>query len=264
MGKFLGGIMSNDSIFGQLMTRLGIFVASNLLFVLFSVPIVTAGPAMCALFHVMLSVLRGRRELNPFKEFWKGFRGNFRQALIWQLITLGAALLAFLDYRFLRKMAAPGTAGEGAQALAGVMKFGVLAVLILVVLISMFLYPVMAAFRDTLPALVRNAIYFALKNPLRLIAVAAIWLVPAAVTYLHVYLQPLYAFCWFFFGFSAIVMAESSMLIRDFSKYLPPVDEFGLPREESDSSREEESGDGQQQGQSSGRKTLEDMQKLGM
>ena len=49
MGKFLGGVFSNDSLFGQLMTRCGILVAANLMFIVCSIPVVTAGPALCAL-----------------------------------------------------------------------------------------------------------------------------------------------------------------------------------------------------------------------
>ena len=253
MGKFLGGVLGNDSLFGQLMTRCGILVAANLAFIAFSIPIVTAGPALCALYHVMLSVLRGKWDLNPFKEFWKGFRNNFRQALISHLIFMAIAFLGYLDYRFLRYLTA---GGENGAAAAAVMKYGVMTVLIIAGIIMIFLYPMMAAFEDTLPHLVRNAVYFAMKNPLRLIASAALYLIPAAVTYLHVYLQPLYAFCWFFFAFSAIVMVHSSLMIRDFERYLPSGDEPGEVQEENATPAEDRS--------KSGEKTLRDMKKLGM
>ena len=253
MGKFLGGVMGNDSLFGQIMTRCGILVAANLMFILFSVPVVTAGPALCALYHVMLSVLRGRWDLNPFREFWKGFKNNFKQALVCHLVFMAIAVLGYLDYRFLKGIAAGGETGTD---FAGVMKYGVMTVLIIAGIIMIYLYPVMAAFEDTLPHLVRNAVFFAMKNPLRLVASAATYLIPIAVTYLHVYLQPLYVFCWFFFGFSAIVMAHSSLLIRDFEKYLPSVEEPGGEQEEGVNPEEDQS-------RSEG-KTLKDMKKMGM
>ena len=253
MGKFLGGVFSNDSLFGQLMTRCGILVAANLMFIVCSIPVVTAGPSLCALYHVMLAVLRGRWYLNPFKEFWKGFRSNFRQALISHLIFMAIAVLGYLDYRFLRHLTTGGAAGAGPAA---IMKYGVLTVLIAAFIIMIFLYPVMAAFADTLPHLMRNAVYFAVKNPLRLIASASLYLIPAAVTFLHVYLQPLYAFCWFFFGFSAIVMAHSSLLIRDFEKHLSTTPSSDDETQEDTDSGENHSG--------SGKKTLGEMKKLGM
>ncbi|MCD8127543.1 MAG: hypothetical protein LUD82_08910 [Clostridiales bacterium] len=41
--RFLRGFMDNDSAFGQLMTRCGILIAANLLFILTLLPVVTAG-----------------------------------------------------------------------------------------------------------------------------------------------------------------------------------------------------------------------------
>lgn len=253
MGRFLGGIFSNDSLFGQLMTRCWILVGANLMFVFFSVPVVTAGPAFVALFHVMLKVLRGDRDLNPFKEFWKGFRSNLKQGTVCWLAFLAIAALAYLDFRFLRNIGA----GEGA-AFANLMKYSVLAVLIAAAIVMIFLFPVMAAFADTIPHLIRNAVFFAVKNPLRLILMAVIWGVPLAVTYIDTQTQPLYAFCWFFFGFSAVAMACSSLLIRDFSKYLPPTEEERLIAESETS--------GMQPGTQapSAKQTLQDMKKMKM
>lgn len=39
--------------------------------------------------------------------------------------------------------------------------------------------------------------------------------------------MPLYAFCWFFFGFGAITMLTARLLIKDYNKYLPLVDDDG-------------------------------------
>lgn len=44
MGDLLGGVLSNDSLFGRIMTRIGIIIAANFLFVLTTVPVITAGP----------------------------------------------------------------------------------------------------------------------------------------------------------------------------------------------------------------------------
>ncbi|MDO5701893.1 MAG: YesL family protein [Lachnospiraceae bacterium] len=224
MGRKLGGFLSNDSVFGQIMTRVYILVAANLMFVLCSLPIVTAGPALVALYHVMLRILRGESELSPVREFFKGFKDNFKQAIVCWLVYLLIMAVAVIDYRFLR----------GMTGAAVFFKYAVAVIAIVATIIMLFLAPVMAAFADTIPHLLRNAVFFAVKNPLRVIAIAVIFGTPVALTYLHVRYQPLYAFCWFFFGVSAVVMASSSLLIKDFEKYLPPRipvtqedDEFG-------------------------------------
>ena len=83
------------------------------------------------------------------------------------------------------------------------------------------------------------------------LAMAAVYIVPLAITYLDTQTQPLYAFCWCFFGFSAVVMACSSMLIRDFNQFLPAVE----------TDEGEGSAGPNKEGQSA-RKTLKEMKKL--
>ena len=208
MGRFLGGIFSNNSVFGQIMTRVGILVGANLMFVLFAFPLVTTGPALTALFYVMLKVLRGEHELNPFKTFFRGFISNFKQAIICWLVYMAIMAVAYLDYRFLKTMGGP----------ADILKFAVAAVAIAVTVVMLFLPPVMAAFADTIPNLLRNAVFFAVKNPLRLIGRCGHrrYTGDHHATFSIYGISPLYAFIWFFFGFSAVVMAHSAMLIRGF------------------------------------------------
>ena len=88
MHELLTSLISNESAFGRLMTRCGTVIAANIMFVLFSLPVVTAGAALTALHHVMFKMLRSKEPINPFVQFWKGFRGNFRQATIAWLIAL--------------------------------------------------------------------------------------------------------------------------------------------------------------------------------
>ena len=71
--NFLRSIFDNDSVFGQLMTRCGTIIAANLLFLLFSIPVVTTGAAWTALHYTMMKMLR-EKEINPFKTFWNGCR----------------------------------------------------------------------------------------------------------------------------------------------------------------------------------------------
>lgn len=82
--------LSNDSIFGRLMTKAGIFIAINLLFLFGCLGVVTAGASLCALYYAEMRYLRGDKEMNPFKVFWKGFSENFVKAT---LVWAGAVLI---------------------------------------------------------------------------------------------------------------------------------------------------------------------------
>ena len=78
MRDAINSFFSNDSVFGRLMTKIGIIIGANLMFVLFSIPVVTIGASYVALYHVMLKTLRGNGVVNPFKQFWIGFKTNFK------------------------------------------------------------------------------------------------------------------------------------------------------------------------------------------
>ena len=62
----------------------------NLIWVLFSLPIVTIGASTTALYSVLIKMRNGK-EGKLFRDFLDAFRGNFRQAtIIWLLIVLAA------------------------------------------------------------------------------------------------------------------------------------------------------------------------------
>ena len=155
MRERINAFLSNESSFGRLMTKLGIIIGANLMFVLFSMPVLTLGAAWAALDHVMLKTLRGDGVLNPFKQFWIGFKSNFRQATIAWLIALAVLALGWLDVRFLLHMGGPMVNFRYAV-------YGVGAVLLIGLI---YLFPTMAAFSNKLPVLFRSGYYFALKSP---------------------------------------------------------------------------------------------------
>ena len=217
MRNFINSFMSNDSAFGRTMTKIGIIICANLMFVLFSMPVVTIGASYVALYHVMLKTLRGNTGLNPFKEFWIGFKSNFKQATIaWVIFAL---LFAFGYYN----------AGICRQATGFInyLQYGIYALGIVAVIIMIYLFPTMAAFANTIPNLIRNGLYFAFHKPWWLVVNLFFHVFPLYLTYSDPQMMPLYAFCWFFFGFGAITMLTSRLLIKDFSKYLPLVDDDG-------------------------------------
>ena len=106
MKKRIWGIFNNESPFGRAMNLCGIVIIANILFVLVSMPVVTAGPAFVAMYHVMLRFLRSDGDINPFKEFWIGLKNNFRQAIIvWLLFLVIVSLVSWIyDLQCMRKV----------------------------------------------------------------------------------------------------------------------------------------------------------------
>lgn len=217
MNEIITSFISNESPFGKFMTRVGIVIVANFLFVLFSFPVITAGPAFVALYHVMFKTLRGDGVINPFKQYWIGFKTNFKQGMIAWLIVLALVLFGYMDLRICNHLG-------GLFDLVGkvIIAFG-----IILAILTIYLFPTMAAFADTLPHLLRNGFYFAIKKPFKLLVIAFFNLFPMYLTYSDPQTMPLYAFCWVFFGFGAIALLGAVLLLPEFKPYLPLVDACG-------------------------------------
>ena len=214
MKERIWGILSEESLLGRITSRLWILFGANVLFVLFSLPIVTAGLAWVAMYYVCLKTLRVDSTLNPIREFWNGVRMNFKQAFLGFLGFLVIAAILILDIMFVART-------QGSMRL---FRYPVYVVSGIMLLILFHVIPVMAAFADTLKGLIRNGIYFAAKNPVRAILILALNVGPMVWTYYDVVRMPLYAFLWATFGFSSIAMICSGMLLKDFEQYLPSLD----------------------------------------
>lgn len=244
MNQMVQGFLDNDSFFGRFMTKLGIIIAANIMFMLLSIPFFTIGAGLSAFYYVMFRTLRSDGGVNPFKEFWAGLKMNFKQATIsWILFVL---LIAFLlvDIRICN--AAGGTLGY--------LKIGAYAIGAVAVILYLYLIPVMAAFQDSLPHLIRNAAYFIGKKPWKALVILFFDIFPFVLTFSDLQMLPLYAFLWVLCGFGLQAMLGAALLLPEFEPYLTPKEEDGTedPPEESTARTQTQE------------EILEDMQKLGM
>ena len=261
MNQFLG-FMGNDTVFGKLMTRLGIIIAANLMFVLCSIPVVTVGAGWAAMYYCLMRTLRSDGEINPFKEFWKGFKDNFKQATATWLLTLALLLYLALEWYWCGQFG----------GLFLIFRLGLIVIAASVVFVAIYIFPTMAAFEASIRDLIRDSIFFAFKKPLNLLVILFFHIFPMYLTYSDLQSLPLYAFIWCLCGFASVGMITSSLLIREFTPYLPEVDEFGniLTEEEIEERRRQEASgegsgaEGMAMREKSQEEILAEMEKLGM
>ena len=233
--RWVRGFLDNNSLFGRVMTRCGILIAANLLFLLGCVPVVTAGAAWAALYYTLFKTLR-EGEVNPFRTFWQGFRDNFRQATAAWGLLVGLGLLLGLELFWCSQFTGP----------VALFRYGLLALLMAEAVLALYLFPVMAAFRGTLPQLALDSVSFAVRRPDTLLLGLFIHAVPLLLTYWDTVRLPLYAFVWCTVGCSAVAMSFAAPLLRQFTPLLSPP-------EGADGGHERSQGE-----------ILEDMKKLGM
>ena len=197
------------------MTKIGIIIAANLMFVVFSVPFITIGAGLTALYHVMFKTLRGGGICNPFKEFWAGFKSNFKQATItWVLFV---AVMGFLTVDI--------QICEQAGGSVSAFRFPLYVICAIFIFIYLYMLPTTAAFYGSIAQHIKDSIYFIIKKPLKFIVIAFFDIFPLVLTYTDARDLPLYAFIWVIAGFGLIAMLGATLLLPEFRPFLDDVDE---------------------------------------
>lgn len=156
-------LFSLDNPFIQFLARVGDMILTNALFIICSIPIVTIGASIAALNKVMQQLVI-EEERGVFKTFFAAFRENFKQATIsWLAVIVfffGMACNLLLVANYLT-----GT-------LALVCKVLLILVMVLMVAMASYLFPLIARYENTLRQHTINAcILSVIKLPKTLLLV---------------------------------------------------------------------------------------------
>ena len=170
-----------NNSFMEGLTKFADMVILSVLWLLFSIPVVTIVPATIALYYASVKVVR-RQAGYPFRDFINGFKQNVRQGMGLSVLYLLIGFLLYTSYDF-SKAAVSGTM---------VSKFFVvfwMVSLLLVACVSLYLIPVISRFKLSLISAMRLAVAFSFGNLKTLIplmftlagAVVLMYLWPPAV-----------------------------------------------------------------------------------
>lgn len=207
-------LLNEDNVIHIFLNKLGDIIVANLLFLVCCIPIITIGPALTALYHCMLRTVKGNNN-GTTKTFFRAFKENFRQSLIVWLGLLAVGFILFLNIRFLQNTA---------SVVSKPLFYVSLGIAGLVIILALYIFPVIAAFANTTVNLLKNAYVFAFLHFPSTLAIAVITILPMFMTYRDVKLLPLYACCWFFFGFGLTAYVNSLLLYRMFKPFLEKED----------------------------------------
>lgn len=143
-----------DSISSRVLTRVFDLILLNALFLLTSLPLITVGPSLAALYHMTLGILDGT-EGKILAGYFRAFRESFLQALL--LWAASAALFLFFGYELWLLFT---------QLPASLRPLQIPVWIVLFLVSSVFIYgfPLIAYTRDTLPHIVKNSILISIAN----------------------------------------------------------------------------------------------------
>lgn len=164
---------SLDSPVMVFLTKAANLMILNLLVIMCSIPIVTAGAAITAMYYVTLKMARGE---DPYivKNFFKSFVQNFRQATVMWIGFLVVGVALFFDWKILESMAIAGTLGKVVN--------GILIAIILIVLVAaIYVFPVLSRFDNTIKLTITNSLRMSIINIPRTVLMVLIHLIPFAM-----------------------------------------------------------------------------------
>lgn len=165
-------------------------VLLNLLTVLCSIPVITAGAASTALYYTMGKMREGEAHL--YKSYFKSFKENFKQStILWLLLLVVGAGICFCALMYYQ-MNMPLLL---ACTLLGLFIWGA---------VISWVFPLLSKFYSTTFGTLRNAMLFGTSYFLLTVCMTLVNLIPIVVFLfipnIFIYLTPLWLLVWFSFA----------------------------------------------------------------
>lgn len=165
--------LSPDNAVMQFITKIALCVYLNLLWFVFCIPVFTAGASTTALFYVTLKMARNE-EGNITKEFFHSFKNNFRQSTLIWLILLGIGIVLGVDGYVLYHL-------RFENAFWTIITAAFLVAVAAYVIVLLYIFPLMARFENTIPAMFKNSVITGMHFLLCTVLMAAIYFIMAVV-----------------------------------------------------------------------------------
>ena len=214
----MGKIFNLDAPIVQAVGKMGQMMVTTLTWLICCLPIVTVGASTAAMCRMMFNLKEDK--YCGFKEFFRAFRDNFRNAtLLWLLLVACAALLAVIFYLMV-------LVENTILRMAVLMLFCVL--FFLVYIVAVYVFPLTAFFENTVLGTIRNAIGMGLGNLRQTIFSIALTLLPLVLALVSLKLFVTLLLLLVILGPGAICYGIVCVLKPVFLRYVPEEEKEGL------------------------------------
>lgn len=204
----MGDFLNLDNKFFQGVGKVVDCIWLSILWLIFSIPVITSGAATTALYYTVNKVVRNGRGY-IWQEFWSSFKSNLKQStLIWFIVTIIYAVLGF-DLYVMYQMAKAGD------------KLGsfYMVFVVLIALVTMwvfYLFPYLARFVNTTKQILKNSAYMAIFN--------LPWTIVLFVLFLAVVMGLIYMPPIIMVVPAVYTLLKNLILEKIFKKYMSPED----------------------------------------
>lgn len=200
----VNGIFNPQNRFWSFVEKITNLCLLSILWLLFSLPIVTAGAATAALFQYTLKLTRDE-EGYVWQTFWKGFKENFFQATALWILVAAAGIFLIADLYCCQFLPFP-------QAVRWAARVILVSLIFVYLLTSLYVFPLTAFFRVTLKNAVIHSFIMAVGNLYVSVTILVIYGIFGVITYF----LPEFFMVWF----TLAGYASSHLFGSVFRKYM--------------------------------------------
>lgn len=200
-----------DNPFFGFMSRVGDILILNILFIITSIPVVTIGMSLSAMYRVTLRM--ARKECNyVVREYFRACREEWKKStVIWLVLLVSGALLVF-DVMVGKDMWNALNAAVGA-------------LLFLWGMVFTYVFAVQARFENTVKNIFKNALYMAVRHFPYTVLMLVLNVIPVVCIILGSVTMALAVPIYVAAGFALTARINSIFLNRIFQKYAPEEDD---------------------------------------
>ena len=167
MGKLLN--LNNPLMRG--LTALTNVLLLSVCWVVFSIPVLTIGPATAALYYGMQKIVQGEN-ISVFRCFLKSFRENLKQGVVLTLIFGVAAALIWYDYLFSYIVE---------ESLGKILRIVFIVLAVVWLIMVSYTFPLQALFQNSIRNTLKNAMLLSLVHLGKTVLLVLLHLIPVAV-----------------------------------------------------------------------------------
>lgn len=214
-----------DSPLMRFLSRMTDLVFLSFLWFLCCIPVITIGPATAAMYHVTLKLARGEEELKVIPCFFKGFKANFKQGVVFNLIFIVVGVVLALDYLIMSNV----------EGTAGAVSSGCFLAMGVWMLCTMFYtYPLQAQFFNPIRRTLMNAAILSVRKIFDTVIIFVLNMLPVFAAFyawqIFIRLLPL----WVLLAPGGIAFLSSKRFVKLFDPYLQPAVETEETQEETE------------------------------
>lgn len=192
-------MFNQDSGFVKFVNRALDVIYINILWLVFSLPVITMGAATSAAFYVTLKMVDDE-EGYIFPTFWKGFKSNFKQSTIMWCITAPCLYLGWLMWQYIIK------GDAGALVIIGAIVYSAI-----VIVTNIYTYPLMARYENSLKQTVKNSFGICMQYFTKTLFMIFIIAIEIGVFVILTYITKWALFAALLFGVEFVIYTISGM-----------------------------------------------------